>query len=89
MKPLVTIIASLTEYPSSQTCTVKNSPAHCSTLQYSTVHCSTVQQPDHGKEGHDVEDGAVVGQQRHQLVGPAVHDQGGVVYRTPGVPDGV
>ena len=79
MKPLVTIMASLTEYPSSQTCTV----------QSSTVHYSTVQQADHGQEGHDVEDGAVVGQQRHQLVGPAVHDQGGVVYRTPGVPDGV
>ena len=78
MKPLVTIMASLTEYPSSQTCTVK----------YITVQC-TVQQPDHGQEGHDVEDGAVVGKQRHQLVGPAVHHQGGVVYRSPGVPDGV
>ena len=47
------------------------------------------QEPDHRYEADDVEDGAVVGQQRHQLVGPAVHHQGGVVYRPPGVPDGV
>ena len=44
------------------------------------------QQPDHGDEGHNVEDGAVVGQERHQLVRPAVHDDGCVVNRAPGVP---
>ena len=44
------------------------------------------QEPDHGNEGHDVEDGAIVGQEGHHLVRPAVHDDGRVVDRTPGVP---
>ena len=44
------------------------------------------QQPDHGDEGDNVEDGAVVGQECHQLVRPAVHDDGCVVNRAPGVP---
>ena len=45
------------------------------------------QEPDHGYEAHDVEDGAIVSQESHGLVGPAVQEQGCVVYRAPGVPN--
>ena len=44
------------------------------------------QEPHHGYKAQDVEDGAVVGEEGHGLVSPAVHQDRRVVYRSPGVP---
>ena len=41
---------------------------------------------DHGDEGEDVENGAIVCEESYQLMRPPIHDNSCVIYRTPGIP---